>query len=258
MKRFFGDISPAKVTFSHSLFWIRIFNIPIKSMNKDVGARIANEMGELIMVDAPKSGFAWGPFLRIIVRIDITKPLMRGKMIQIENLDADWAVFKYERLHIFCYRCGLLGHQDRECPQLKTGCFAADEDDFQYGPWLRSMAPRGGRKKDAGIPHSMARDVDDEDVLSVSEEPEESQHIGRPAKELPMVDGIGNPAHLAATPGSITAVVARENLLSAVMQVDSNVRKDIAVPDSVLAFDSNSKLIIQDQIQDLDKAKISR
>ena len=33
MKRFFGDISPAKVTFTHSLFWIRIFNIPIKSMN---------------------------------------------------------------------------------------------------------------------------------------------------------------------------------------------------------------------------------
>ena len=117
MKRFFGDISPAKVTFTHSLFWIRIFNIPIKSMNTDVGARIANEMGELTMVDAPKSGLAWGPFLRIRVRIDITKPLMRGKMIQIENLDADWAVFKYERLPIFCYCCGLLGHQDRECPQ---------------------------------------------------------------------------------------------------------------------------------------------
>ena len=149
-----------------------------------------------------------------------------------------------------CYCCGLLGHQDRECPLLKTGCFAAD---FQFGAWLRSMASRGGRKKDAGIPHSMARDVDDEHVLSVFEEPEESQHIGRPAKELPMVDGIGNPAHPVATPGSITAVVARENLLSAVTQEDSNVRKDIAVPDSVLAFDSKSKLIIQD----LDKAKIS-
>ena len=92
----------------------------------------------------------------------------------------------------------------------------------------------------------MARDVDDEDVLSVSEEPKESQHIGRPAKELHMVDGIGNPAHPAATPGSIIAVVARKNLLSAVTQEDSNVQKDIAVPDSVLAFDSNSKLIIQD------------
>ena len=99
-------------------------------MNKDVGARIANEMGELITVDAPKSGLAWGPFLRIRVIIDITKPLMRGKMIQIENLDAGWVVFKYEKLPIFCYFCGILGHQDHECPQLKTGCFSSDEDEF--------------------------------------------------------------------------------------------------------------------------------
>jgi len=63
MKRFLDDSSPAKVTFSHSPFWIHIFNIPVKSMNKAVGIKIGNDMGELIMVDAPKSGLAWGPFL---------------------------------------------------------------------------------------------------------------------------------------------------------------------------------------------------
>ena len=36
-----------------------------------------NFQGELIMVDALKSGLAWGPFLWIRVRIDITKPLMQ-------------------------------------------------------------------------------------------------------------------------------------------------------------------------------------
>ena len=71
-----------------------------------------------------------------------------------------------------------------------------------------------------------------------------------------MVAGIGNPAHPAITPGSITVVVARENLLSVVTQEDSNVRKDTTIPDSV-AFDSNSKLIIYDQIQDSDQSKIS-
>ena len=33
MKRFHGDSSPANITFRHFPFWIRIFNIPIKSMN---------------------------------------------------------------------------------------------------------------------------------------------------------------------------------------------------------------------------------
>lgn len=89
MKRFSGDVSPAKVTFTHSAFWIRIFNNPIKSMSREVGAKIANEVGELITVDAPKSGVSWGPFLRIRVNIDINKPLMRGKMIQIKDSEAN-------------------------------------------------------------------------------------------------------------------------------------------------------------------------
>nr|POE98560.1 hypothetical protein CFP56_46468 [Quercus suber] len=88
MKRFSGDIYPMSVTFQSSPFWIRVFNIPIKSMTKEVGDRIATEVGEPIAVDAPKSGLAWGPFLRIRVNIDITKPLMRGKMIQIIGLEA--------------------------------------------------------------------------------------------------------------------------------------------------------------------------
>ena len=147
MKRFHGDSSPANVTFRHSPFWIHIFNIPIKSMNKAVGTRIGNEMGELLMVDAPKSGLAWGPIFLIRVNVDIIKPLMHGKMIQIEDLEPSWVVFKYERLPIFCYRCGILGHQDKECPQLKMGCFSSDDDVFQFGPWLRSLPPKGSGKK---------------------------------------------------------------------------------------------------------------
>ena len=79
-------------------------------MNKDVGGRVANEIGELITVDVSQNGLAWGPFLRIRVNIDITKPLMRAKMMRIEGLDVGWIYFQYERLPIFCYRCGILGH----------------------------------------------------------------------------------------------------------------------------------------------------
>ena len=64
-------------------------------MNSFVGTRIANEIGVSILVDASKSGLAWGPFLRIWVDIDISKPLMRGKMIQIEGAEKCWVFFKY-------------------------------------------------------------------------------------------------------------------------------------------------------------------
>ena len=58
LKRFNGDLSPGNVTFQHSPFWIRVFNIPIKSMNGVIGTRIDKEIGIPLVVDAPKSGLA--------------------------------------------------------------------------------------------------------------------------------------------------------------------------------------------------------
>lgn len=40
LKQFKGNLSPGDVSFQHSLFWIRVFNIPIKSMNSCVGTRM--------------------------------------------------------------------------------------------------------------------------------------------------------------------------------------------------------------------------
>ena len=142
LKQFKGDLRPGDVSFQYSPFWIRVFNIPIKSMNSCVGTRIANEIGVPILVDAPKNGLAWGLFLRIRVDIDITKPLMRGKMIQIEGAEKVWVFFKYERLPTFCYRCGILGHQDRECCKVHKGYLSMDEDELQFGPWMRVIAPK--------------------------------------------------------------------------------------------------------------------
>ena len=62
--------------------------------------------------------------------------------------------------------------QDRECPQLKKGCFSADEDGFQFGPWLRSMAPKGNWKKDTRISFSDMRDDEEDDIQSLAEDDE--------------------------------------------------------------------------------------
>ena len=100
-KRLEGDLSLGNVKFQQSPFWIRVFNIPIKSMNTMVGNHIAKEIGTPLLIDAPKSGLAWGPFLYMRVDIDITKLLMREKMVHIEDLEEGWVYFKYERLPIF-------------------------------------------------------------------------------------------------------------------------------------------------------------
>ena len=169
LKRFTNDVSSENVTFQRSPFWIRVFDIPIKIMNATVGNYIANEIGVPLLVDAPQSGLAWGPFLRIRVDVDITKLLMRGKMIQVEGMEKGWVHFRYERLPIYCYRCGILGHQERECQQAKKGCFTVEEDDFQSGPWLQVVGPKPNRGSNSFSKTKQGEAEDDFDLESDEE-----------------------------------------------------------------------------------------
>ena len=59
---------------------------------------------------------------------------------------------------------------------MKTGCFSSDDDVFQFGPRLRSLAPKASRKKDSRNSQSDARDEDEDDIQSVAEDFDDSLH----------------------------------------------------------------------------------
>jgi hypothetical protein len=81
-----------------------------------------------------------GKFLRIRVSVDLTKPLKRGSKLNFQGKEI-WVDYKYERLPNFCFACGRIGHQMRDCEDIE------DHDEVQYseleekqqafGPWLR-------------------------------------------------------------------------------------------------------------------------
>ena len=88
-------------------------------------------------------------------------------MVHIEGAEEGWVFFKYKRLPTFCYRCGILGRQDRECQKVHKGCLSTDEDEFQFGPWMPVVAPKTKQGKES--PSQSRFSDDDEEEIQVTD-----------------------------------------------------------------------------------------
>lgn len=57
-----------------------------------------------------------GASLRIQIRVDISRPLRRGVNITLDDaIGRSWIPIQYERLPEFCFLCGIIGHQHKNC-----------------------------------------------------------------------------------------------------------------------------------------------
>ena len=122
---------------------MQIHNLPLNNRTRETRWEIGSKLGEVLEVDVAESGVQWGRYLRVKVKVDVSKKLVRGKKIAFEGREQRWIAFKYERLPNFCYRCGLLNHGLRDCTEgkMEDGLESAP---FQYGAWLRREVPRKG------------------------------------------------------------------------------------------------------------------
>jgi hypothetical protein len=143
LARLKGDLQPSAVKFTHTIFWIRVVNLPIKCMTHEVGEDIGMQVRKILDVDVPnENGIAWGRFLRIWLEVELAKPLMRGCIIQVEDDKPVWVDFRYEHLPIFCYKCGFLGHSSSDCTASRGSARVSVFDRDQYGSWLRALPAR--------------------------------------------------------------------------------------------------------------------
>ena len=137
MQEFEGKLTPKEIEMKWSPFWVQIFNLPLNCRTKEIGWAIGSKLGEVMEVDVSDAGVQWGRCLGIRVRLDVTKKLVRGKKITVEGGECKWVNLKYERLSNFCYRCGLLSHALKECPEYANCNNQMANVELQYGAWLR-------------------------------------------------------------------------------------------------------------------------
>ena len=112
-------------------------------MTKETGERVGGTLGNVVSVDVPEHGVGWGPFLRVRLSLDFTKPIPRGRLVTFHAVGQLWISFKYERLPWICFHCGVIGHLERDCdaPARSSGGKTVGDEVKQYGAWLRAAEP---------------------------------------------------------------------------------------------------------------------
>jgi hypothetical protein len=133
---FDGITPPSHMDFNTEGFWVRMFNLPLACMGKETGLSLGATVGIVEEVETDIDGFGWGEFLRVKIRINLMKPLARGRMLKLKD-QTTWIKFQYEHIPQFCFRCGVICHGSTGCTKPKPRRSFGSETQFEYGPWLR-------------------------------------------------------------------------------------------------------------------------
>ncbi|XP_024041282.1 uncharacterized protein LOC112098886 [Citrus clementina] len=125
-----------KQDFRHLSFWVQIHDVPIMCMTKEMATVLGEVVGKVEEVETDAAGEYIGQFLRMRISVDVTK-LLKKIMLEQEGEDDEDILIRvmYERLLDFCFCCGRIRHQYRECVHYKS----QSKDEMAYGPWLKAM-----------------------------------------------------------------------------------------------------------------------
>jgi len=151
LNEFDGKISPSQMDFSSSPIWVQVHDMPLGCMNRGVGSQIESSLGEVEEVPVAEDDVGWGRYLRIRVAINLFQPLERGRTLWISGKPY-WVPFKYEKLPIFCFRCGRIIHGQKGCTDSAIRKNRLDGSEG-WGPWLRAeeLLSGPGRQEDMKV-----------------------------------------------------------------------------------------------------------
>ncbi|XP_040932119.1 uncharacterized protein [Gossypium hirsutum] len=105
---------PLQVPLVMTPFWVQIHDVPIGLFFESLAVQMGNFLGVFLKYDGSNLGKENRNFMRIRVQIDVRRPLKRKKQILFSGRRS-YVTFKYERLSLFCFFCGRLGHSDSFC-----------------------------------------------------------------------------------------------------------------------------------------------
>ncbi|EEF49555.1 conserved hypothetical protein [Ricinus communis] len=92
---------------------VQVHKAPCGCRSEKVVKSIGNYVGTYVESDEKNFDGSWKEFIRVKIKIDVSKPIMA--FMKIKKPGGDWLnlEFNYERLGIACFICGRVGHSDK-------------------------------------------------------------------------------------------------------------------------------------------------
>jgi hypothetical protein len=141
VEEFDGVTPPTQMKFDTAEFWVRMYDLPLACMGTVMGFKLGAAVGRVEEVDTNEEGVGWGEYLRVRIHVNLRKPLVRGRMLKIRDRTT-WISFQYEKIPRFCFKCGVIAHDQEGCLLRGSRKIYDKEVDEQFGPWLRVGSPR--------------------------------------------------------------------------------------------------------------------
>jgi 14-3-3 protein epsilon len=176
----------------HVDFWVQVHNLPTGLMAEKVGKALANYIGSFVEYDKNNKGSFWREYMRIKVRVDIRQPLK--KETRVKNQGGQWCTvhFRYEKLGVFCFVCGIIGHGENRCSIRFS--MAADDGTRAWSKELRADPRRRNTRQssrwllDEGSGHSVSEEWQSRNFSEEQVDPT-AQHSNRPMSTQPSASG---------------------------------------------------------------------
>lgn len=73
----------------------------------------------ILYYDPKNNASIWREYMRILIKIDVRKPLKRKKKITRKNGNDFVVHCKYERLGDLCFKCGMISHTERSLKPVR-------------------------------------------------------------------------------------------------------------------------------------------
>lgn len=136
-------VLPGDVILDSVDLWVQVHDLPLGYTSDLVLEQVGNFVGSFIRYDDRFVGVPWRTFYRIRVTIPVGRPLRRGMKLIKRDKSTTWVTFKYERLHTYCFFCGLLGHSYKFYVKARDSPLTVDQ--YVFGPELRAGGRTGPR-----------------------------------------------------------------------------------------------------------------